>query len=78
MKYHLNSMEEVEGFIKSGVLITSEAMEILGVNRSRMNAMVKTGMLSPVNELGNMGLILKIDIDAKKRDRRIKGEIPSI
>ncbi|MDA1558914.1 DNA-binding protein, partial [Bacillus cereus] len=32
MKYHLNSREEVESFIREEVLITAEAMEILDVN----------------------------------------------
>ena len=48
MKYHLNSRKEVEDFINSEVLTTSEAMEILDVNRSRMSALVKAGKLSPV------------------------------
>ncbi|MEK4913415.1 helix-turn-helix domain-containing protein [Bacillus sp. FSL E2-8887] len=71
MKYHLNSREEMEDFIKSEVLITSEAMEILGVNRSRMSAMVKAGKLSPVKKLGNVSLFLKTDIEAKKEELEV-------
>ncbi|PFF64964.1 DNA-binding protein, partial [Bacillus thuringiensis] len=46
MKYHLNSKEEVDNFIRNEVLITAEAMEILGVNRSRMSALIKAGKLT--------------------------------
>ena len=51
MKYHLDSKEEVKDFIKSEVLVTSEAMEILDVSRSRMSVLIKTGKLEPVKSL---------------------------
>ena len=68
MKYHLNSREEVESFIREEVLITAEAMEILDVNRSRMSAMVKAGKLTPIKKLGNVSIFLKADIEAKKEE----------
>ncbi|MDF9524360.1 helix-turn-helix domain-containing protein [Bacillus cereus] len=68
MKYHLNSREEVEKFIKNEVLITAEAMEILGVNRSRMSALIKAGKLTPIKKLGNVSIFLKADIEAKKEE----------
>lgn len=68
MKYHLNSREEVENFIREEVLITAEAMEILDVNRSRMSAMVKAGKLTPIKKLGNVSIFLKADIEAKKEE----------
>ncbi|PGV77691.1 helix-turn-helix domain-containing protein [Bacillus thuringiensis] len=68
MKYHLNSREEVENFIREEVLITAEAMEILDVNRSRMSAMVKAGKLTPIKKLGNVSIFLKSDIEAKKEE----------
>ncbi|MDA2052299.1 DNA-binding protein [Bacillus cereus] len=68
MKYHLNSREEVESFIREEVLITAEAMEILDVNRSRMSAMVKAGKLTPIKKLGNVSIFLKSDIEAKKEE----------
>lgn len=71
MKYHLNSKEEVENFIRNEVLITSEAMEILDVNRSRMSAMVKAGKLSPIKKLGNVSIFLKSDIEAKKEELEV-------
>ncbi|BCD02793.1 hypothetical protein BC30048_p1302 (plasmid) [Bacillus cereus] len=66
MKYHLNSREEVENFIKNEVLITAEAMEILDVNRSRMSALIKAGKLTPIKKSGNVSIFLKADIEAKK------------
>ncbi|KAA2392141.1 MULTISPECIES: helix-turn-helix domain-containing protein [Bacillus cereus group] len=68
MKYHLNSKEEVDNFIRNEVLITAEAMEILGVNRSRMSALIKAGKLSPIKKLGNVSIFLKADIEAKKEE----------
>ena len=68
MKYHLNSKEEVDNFIRNEVLITAEAMEILGVNRSRMSALIKTGKLTPIKKLGNVSIFLKTDIEAKKEE----------
>ncbi|EEM56053.1 MULTISPECIES: helix-turn-helix domain-containing protein [Bacillus] len=68
MKYHLNSKEEVDNFIRNEVLITAEAMEILNVNRSRMSAMVKAGKLTPIKKLGNVSIFLKADIEAKKEE----------
>ena len=68
MKYHLNSKEEVDNFIRNEVLITAEAMEILNVNRSRMSAMVKAGKLTPIKKLGNVSIFLKADIEAKKKN----------
>ncbi|MEK4916289.1 DNA-binding protein [Bacillus sp. FSL E2-8887] len=68
MKYHLNSREEVENFIKNEVLVTSEAMEILDVNRARVSAMVKAGKLTPVKKLGSISIFLRADIEAKKEE----------
>lgn len=68
MKYHLNTKEEVDNFVRNEVLITAEAMEILNVNRSRMSAMVKAGKLTPIKKLGNVSIFLKADIEAKKEE----------
>ncbi|MEH7895164.1 helix-turn-helix domain-containing protein [Bacillus thuringiensis] len=68
MKYHLNSKEEVDNFIRNEVLITAEAMEILNVNRSRMSSLVKAGKLTPIKKLGNVSIFLKADIEAKKEE----------
>lgn len=68
MNYHLNSKEEVDNFIRNEVLITAEAMEILGVNRSRMSALIKAGKLTPIKKLGNVSIFFKADIEAKKEE----------
>ncbi|MGE6505038.1 helix-turn-helix domain-containing protein [Bacillus cereus] len=74
MKYHLDSKEEVKNFIKSEVLVTSEAMEILDVSRSRMSVLIKTGKLEPVKKLGNVSLFLRADIEEKKKELEVLRE----
>lgn len=74
MKYHLGSKEEVKDFIKSEVLVTSEAMEILDVSRSRMSVLIKTGKLEPVKKLGNVSLFLRADIEEKKKELEVLRE----
>ncbi|HFK1463628.1 TPA: helix-turn-helix domain-containing protein [Bacillus cereus] len=74
MKYHLDSKEEVKDFIKSEVLVTSEAMEILDVSRSRMSVLIKTGKLEPVKKLGNVSLFLRVDIEEKKKELEVLRE----
>lgn len=74
MKYHLDSTEEVKDFIKSEVLVTSEAMEILDVSRSRMSVLIKTGKLEPVKKLGNVSLFLRADIEEKKKELEVLRE----
>ncbi|AJH84191.1 MULTISPECIES: helix-turn-helix domain-containing protein [Bacteria] len=74
MKYHLDSKEEVKDFIKSEVLVTSEAMEILDVSRSRMSVLIKTGKLEPVKKLGNVSLFLRADIEEKKKELEVLRE----
>ncbi|MFU2028103.1 helix-turn-helix domain-containing protein, partial [Bacillus wiedmannii] len=72
--YHLDSKEEVKDFIKSEVLVTSEAMEILDVSRSRMSVLIKTGKLEPVKKLGNVSLFLRADIEEKKKELEVLRE----
>jgi hypothetical protein len=62
LKYHFNSREELEGFIKNEVLTTSEAKEILNVTKQRLNTLVKTGRITPVKKTKNDSLFLRIDV----------------
>ncbi|MGI2826046.1 helix-turn-helix domain-containing protein [Bacillus cytotoxicus] len=71
MKYHLNSREEVENFIRNEVLTTPEAMEILEISRARMSAMIKAGKLVPIKKLGNVSLFLRKDIAEKKKELEV-------
>ncbi|EOW9530532.1 helix-turn-helix domain-containing protein [Bacillus cytotoxicus] len=71
MKYHLNSREEVENFIRNEVLATPEAMEILEISRARMSAMIKAGKLVPIKKLGNVSLFLRKDIAEKKKELEV-------
>lgn len=68
MKYTLDSREEVEHFIRNEVLTTSEVTEILGVQRSRVSAMIKTGKLIPVKKIGGVTLFLRADVEEKKEE----------
>lgn len=71
VKYHLNSREEVENFIRNEVLTTPEAMEILEISRVRMSAMIKAGKLVPIKKLGNVSLFLRKDIAEKKKELEV-------
>ncbi|WHY28113.1 hypothetical protein [Bacillus wiedmannii] len=62
---------------KENILLTSEAIEILGISRSRMNVLLKKGQLEPIKRTGATSLFLREDIMKKKEEliekRRIYG-----
>ncbi|MBH0358136.1 DNA-binding protein [Bacillus toyonensis] len=47
----------------SFILITSEAMEVMNINRSRLNVLVKDGRIIPLKQTKNMRLFLKSDAE---------------
>ncbi|MGE6503550.1 DNA-binding protein [Bacillus wiedmannii] len=47
----------------SFILITSEAMEVMNINRSRLNVLVKDGRIILLKQTKNMRLFLKSDAD---------------
>lgn len=62
---------------KENILLTSEAIEILGISRSRMNVLLKKGQLEPIKRTGATSLFLLEDVIEKRDDlirkRRIYG-----
>lgn len=67
MEYHLKSRKEVEDFIKTEVLTTPEAKEILGVTTTRMSQLISGGKLTPIKKLRGVSLFLRSDIERKKK-----------
>ncbi|AVI28280.1 helix-turn-helix domain-containing protein [Bacillus velezensis] len=68
MEYHLKSRKEVEDFIKTEVLTTPEAKEILGVTTTRMSQLISGGKLTPIKKLRGVSLFLRSDIERKKKE----------
>ncbi|AUD24113.1 TPA: hypothetical protein QCP61_004877 [Bacillus cereus] len=68
--YILQKFDKRE-FVKNEILFTSEAIEILGISRSRMNMLLKKGQLEPVRRTTGVNLFLRDDI-INKRDELIR------
>ncbi|MBW7976602.1 helix-turn-helix domain-containing protein [Bacillus velezensis] len=68
MEYHLKNRQEVEDFIKTEVLTTPEAKEILGVTTTRMSQLISNGKLTPIKKLRGVSLFLRSDIERKKKE----------
>ncbi|WP_439033604.1 hypothetical protein ABEV81_06580 [Bacillus paranthracis] len=68
--YILQKFDKRE-FAKNEILVTSEAIEILGISRSRMNMLLKKGQLKPVKRTIGVNLFLRDDI-MNKRDELIR------
>lgn len=68
--YILQKFDKRE-FVKNEILFTSEAIEILGISRSRMNMLLKKGQLEPIRRTTGVNLFLRDDI-VKKKDELIR------
>ncbi len=68
--YILQKFDKRE-FVKNEILFTSEAIEILGISRSRMNMLLKKGQLEPIRRTTGVNLFLRDDI-INKRDELIR------
>lgn len=68
MKLTFNSREELESFFEKEVLTTAQAMEVLGLSRARINAMVTDGKLKPIKAEGRTTLFLLSDLEQKKKE----------
>ncbi|QEO61618.1 helix-turn-helix domain-containing protein [Bacillus altitudinis] len=68
MEYHLKNRQQVEDFIQNEVLTSTEAQEILEVNKQRMSKLIKDGRLQPIKRVGKITLFLKLDIDQFKKE----------
>ncbi|RAS94590.1 DNA-binding protein [Bacillus cereus] len=61
--YELKSKEDIGKFVNDYILTTSEAMEIMNVNRARLNVLVKNGRIIPLKQTKNMSLFWKSDVE---------------
>ncbi|CAF1719769.1 helix-turn-helix domain-containing protein [Bacillus subtilis] len=68
MEFHLRGRQEVEGFVKTEVLSTSEVAEILGVNKQRMSKLISDKRIEAVKKIGNTSLFLRQDAEALKEE----------
>ena len=66
--YQFKNIEQLKKFIQEEVLNTSEARELLGVSRARMNAMKKDGKITPVKELEKDSWYLQSEILERKAE----------
>ncbi|HHK5547674.1 TPA: hypothetical protein ACQUHN_004148 [Bacillus thuringiensis] len=55
-------------FAKNEILVTSEAIEILGISRSRMNMLLKKGQIEPIKRTIGVNIFLREDIMKKKEE----------
>ncbi|WP_424162859.1 helix-turn-helix domain-containing protein [Bacillus amyloliquefaciens] len=68
MEFHLRGRQEVEDFVKTEVLSTSEVAEILNVNKQRMSALINTERIIPVKKIGRTSLFLRQDVETLKKE----------
>lgn len=50
---------------KANILTTPEAIELLGISRSRMSNMIKNGKIVPLKKQGAISLFLREDLENK-------------
>ncbi|WP_224930557.1 helix-turn-helix domain-containing protein [Bacillus safensis] len=51
-EYYILQPLDKRKFIETEVLLTSEAIEFLGISQARMSALIKTGKITPVKKSG--------------------------
>jgi predicted DNA-binding transcriptional regulator AlpA len=64
----MTTATEKRKFIIDEVLTTPEAMEFLGISRSRISSLIKGGKLLPVKKSGAISLFLKSDLEQKRNE----------
>lgn len=65
-KISFNSMEELRSFIKTEIINTTEALEILECSRQNLNNLVKRDVLKPIKELPRDRLFFRTDVVERK------------
>ncbi|PGW18553.1 hypothetical protein COD90_07895 [Bacillus cereus] len=71
MNEYIMQPVDIREWARGNILLTSEAIEILGISRSRMNVLLKKGQLEPIKRTGATSLFLLEDV-IKKRDDLIR------
>lgn len=60
MNEYIMQPTDTRQWVRDNVMTTPEAIEILGVSRSRMSNMIKNGKLVPIKKLGVRQFVPKI------------------
>ncbi|MDA2738628.1 helix-turn-helix domain-containing protein [Bacillus cereus] len=68
MTEYIMQPTDTHQWVHDNVMTTPEAIEILGVSRSRMSNMIKNGKIVPIKKLGCVSLFLKSDLEKKKEE----------
>jgi len=74
MSYNFTSREDLEKFIQTEILTSSEALEYLGISRQALNSLVKRGKLAPIKEEKTTKLFFKEDLMKRERKAYDQGE----
>ena len=61
-------VEITKELITENIYGSTDVQEVLCVNRSRLNALVKGGKLNPIKHLKNENLFFKPEVDQLKRE----------
>lgn len=56
---------DLRQWVHDNVMTTPEAIEILGVSRSRLSHLIRNGKITPIKKLGCTSLFLKSDLEKK-------------
>ncbi|MCY9196014.1 helix-turn-helix domain-containing protein [Bacillus atrophaeus] len=68
MEYHLKCRQDIEDFVKSEILSSSEAAKILDVNKQRMSKLIKDGRIVMVKKVGMSSLFLRQEVENLKKE----------
>jgi len=63
--YKFNNETDLKDFIKSNVITTAEAAQMLNCSRQYINKLVIASKLIPIKKIGNVTLFLKSDVEAR-------------
>lgn len=56
---------DLRQWVHDNVMTTPEAIEILGVSRSRLSHLIRNGKIVPIKKLGCTSLFLREDLEKK-------------
>ncbi|USL02186.1 helix-turn-helix domain-containing protein [Bacillus anthracis] len=56
---------DIRQWVHDNVMTTPEAIEILGVSRSRLSHLIRNGKITPIKKLGCTSLFLREDLEKK-------------
>ncbi|SPT99203.1 Uncharacterised protein [Lysinibacillus capsici] len=66
--YSFKNRDDLTEYIKSEIINTTEALEILQCTRQNLNNLVQRGVLNPIKDLPRDRLFFKEDIVKRKND----------